>query len=163
LKTTLAAARQVEGDLRAELAEIDRRHNAATEGLRAAKDAAEGRLKGAQEERAQMQHELAGLKRQAGSTWESERVESALLRERINDVAAEVARLTLVLEGPGSPIEVILAGGDAALAANGKAATLVNGDGNGHAAVAGASEPTGTLVERIRALQSRASRVQRAN
>jgi chromosome segregation ATPase len=163
LKAALAAARKVEGDLRAELAEIDRRHNAATEGLRTAKEAAEGRLRGAQEERAQMQHELAGLKRQAESTWESERVESALLRERINDVAAEVARLTLVLEGPGSPIEVILAGGDAAQAANGRAATLVNGDGIGHATVAGASEPTGTLVERIRALQSRASRVQRAN
>jgi chromosome segregation ATPase len=163
LKTALAAARKVEGDLRAELAEIDRRHNAATEGLRTAKEAAEGRLKGAQEERSQMQHELVGLKRQAESTWESERVESALLRERINDIAAEIARLTAVLEGPGSPIEVILAGGDAAQASNGKAATLVNGDSNGHAAVIGATEPAGTLVERIRALQSRASRVQRAN
>jgi chromosome segregation ATPase len=162
LKAALAAARKVEGDLRAELAEIDRRHNTATEGLRAAKDAAEGRLKGVQTERAQMQHEMVGLKRQAESTWESERVESALLRERINDVAAEVARLTAVLEGPGSPIEVILAGGDAAQA-NGRAATLISGDSNGHARVASASEPTGTLVERIRALQSRASRVQRAS
>jgi chromosome segregation ATPase len=163
LKAALAAARKVEGDLRAEIAEIDRRHNAATEGLRAAKDAAEGRLKGAQTERSQMQHEMAGLKRQTESTWESERVESALLRERINDVAAEVARLTAVLEGPGSPIEMILAGGDAAQAANGRAATLVNGDGSGHLGAAGGTEPTGTLVERIRALQSRASRVQRAS
>jgi chromosome segregation ATPase len=165
LKAALAAARKVEGDLRAELAEIDRRHNAATEGLRAAKEAAEGRLKGAQEERAQMQHELIGLKRKADSTWESERVESALLRERINDVAAEISRLTLVLEGPGSPIEVMLIGGEAAQAANGKVATLINSDGKSHATVvgAGANEPTGTLVERIRALQSRASRLQRAN
>jgi chromosome segregation ATPase len=163
LKTALAAARKVEGDLRAELAEIDRRHDAATEGLRAAKEAAEGRLRGVQAERAQMQHELAGLRRQADTSWEAERVEHALLRERINDVAAEIARLTAVLEGPGSPIEVILAGGDAALAANGKAATLVNGDGNGRATIAGAAEPNGTLVERIRALQSRASRVQRAS
>ena len=36
-------------------------------------------------------------------------MENALLRERINDVAAEVARLTAVLEGPGSPIESMLA------------------------------------------------------
>ena len=50
------------------------------------------------------------MKREAEATWASERVENALLRERINDVAAEVARLTAVLEGPGSPIDTILAG-----------------------------------------------------
>ena len=45
------------------------------------------------------------MKREAETTWAAERVENALLRERINDVAAEVARLTAALEGPGSPIE----------------------------------------------------------
>ena len=50
------------------------------------------------------------MKREAETSWAAERVENALLRERINDVAAEVARLTAVLEGPGSPIETILAG-----------------------------------------------------
>ena len=49
------------------------------------------------------------MKRDAETTWAAERVENALLRERINDVAAEVARLTAVLEGPGSPIETMLA------------------------------------------------------
>ena len=48
------------------------------------------------------------MKRDAESTWAAERVENALLRERINDVAAEVARLTATLEGPGSPIESML-------------------------------------------------------
>ena len=49
------------------------------------------------------------MKRDAESTWASERVENALLRERINDVAAEVARLTAALEGPGSTIVSMLA------------------------------------------------------
>ena len=49
------------------------------------------------------------MKREAETAWAAERVENALLRERINDVAAEVARLTAALEGPGSPIETMLA------------------------------------------------------
>ena len=56
-----------------------------------------------------MQREVSALKRDAETTWAAERVENALLRERIKDVATEVARLTAVLEGPGSPIETILA------------------------------------------------------
>ena len=87
---------------------------AATEGVACGEGRCRGPARGAQEERAQLQHEIAGMKREAESTWASERVENALLRERINDVAAEVARLTCALEGPGSPIEAILAGGDAA-------------------------------------------------
>jgi len=34
---------------------------------------------------------------------------NALLRERINDIAAEVAKLAMQLEGPNSPIEAMLA------------------------------------------------------
>ena len=49
------------------------------------------------------------MKREAETSWATERVENALLRERINDVAAEVARLTAALEGPGSAIETMLA------------------------------------------------------
>ena len=49
------------------------------------------------------------MKRETEQTWASERVENALLRERINDVAAEVARLASTLEGPNSPIDAILA------------------------------------------------------
>ena len=36
-------------------------------------------------------------------------MENALLRERINDIAAEVAKLAMQLEGPNSPIEAMLA------------------------------------------------------
>ena len=69
----------------------------------------EAQLAAAIEERAKLQREIATMKRDAESTWAAERVENALLRERINDVAAEVARLTAALEGPGSPIESMLA------------------------------------------------------
>ena len=87
------------------------------------------------------------------STWSVERMENAVLRERINDVAAEVARLTAALEGPDSPIEAILSA-DAR-----QPAAAVNG-GNAVAPLApSGGELKGTLADRIRALQSRSSRV----
>lgn len=63
--------------------------------------------------------------------------ENALLRDRINDIAADVARLALSLEGPDSPIEAIMA-----------ASGSVSKAGNGSMAQA-------TLADRIRALQAR--------
>jgi hypothetical protein len=82
-------------------------------------------------------------------------MENALLRERINDIAAEVAKLAMQLEGPNSPIEALLAGDPATAkpvkAANG--ATTPANDAGSAGAPAG-----GTLAERIRALQSHASR-----
>jgi hypothetical protein len=92
------------------------------------------------------------MKRETEAAWASERVENALLRERINDIATEVARLTMVLEGPGSPIEAILAGqpdaGPSALES-----------GLTKAAPTAESERGGNLADRIRALQARASRI----
>jgi hypothetical protein len=78
-------------------------------------------------------------------------MENALLRERINDIAAEVAKLAMQLEGPNSPIEAMLAAEPVVPAkpSNG----VANGAANGTA-----SEGGGTLAERIRALQSHASR-----
>ena len=90
------------------------------------------------------------MKRDAEASWASERVESALLRERINDVAAEVARLTAALEGPGSPIETILAG-EAPSVSNGQPAPARRGRHEG--------ESKGNLAERIRALQSRVTQI----
>ena len=91
----------------------------------------------------------------------AERVENALLRERINDVAAEVARLTAVLEGPGSPIESMLADAVPALSEGSDSGALgINGE-NGKAGAAAIDSPQpgkGTLADRIRALQSTASR-----
>jgi chorismate mutase len=44
-------------------------------------------------ERSELQREIAAMKRDAELTWVAERIESALFRERINDVAYEVMRI----------------------------------------------------------------------
>ena len=107
------------------------------------------------------------MKRDAESTWASERVENALLRERINDVAAEVARLTAALEGPGSTIVSMLAVDAPALGQGGGAAPVVDINGKPREAPAGGmdspQENKTTLADRIRALQSTASRVASSN
>ncbi len=89
------------------------------------------------------------MTRQVEVAWASERAENAQLREHIKDIAAEVARLTMTLEGPGSPIEAILASEPAA-----------EGGANGACLAQAHGEPgRGTLADRIRALQSKASRL----
>lgn len=150
LRLELDATRKIEADLRDELASLDRRYDAAMETTRAEKSALEHQLERAREDRAKLQRELAGMKREAEASWASERVENALLRERINDVAAEVARLTSVLEGPGSPIEQILADSERVKKAQSPVASR------------SADETAGSLADRIRALQSRASRLSSA-
>jgi chorismate mutase len=121
----------------------------------------EAQLAAALDERGKLQREIAAMKHEAETTWAGERVENALLRERINDVAAEVARLTAALEGPDSPIEAMLA---AEVPAVGEASTATpagNGRRGEDQAIAPESAPRskGTLAERIRALQSSASRL----
>jgi chromosome segregation ATPase len=159
LRLELEAARRIETDLRGELSSLDRRHDAATESLRAEKSVLEGQIDRAREDRAKLQRELAAMKREAESTWASERVENALLRERINDVAAEVARLTSALEGPGSPIETILA---EAVAPRMQADMNGTSAGDKAATIAGMEDTKGSLADRIRALQTRASRLSSA-
>ena len=105
------------------------------------------------------------MKRDAESTWAAERVENALLRERINDVAAEVARLTAALEGPGSPIESMLVEATSGTRAAGAAINAHDPSAaqNGDSAPAPAKESKNTLADRIRALQLTASRVATTN
>ena len=93
----------------ARLASVGGRSCIAADKFRSEIEQLEAQLAAAVEERTKLQREIAAMKRDAESTWASERVENALLRERINDVAAEVARLTAALEGPGSPIDSMLA------------------------------------------------------
>jgi chromosome segregation ATPase len=157
LRIDLDASRRIEVDLRQELGTIERRHDTATESLRAEKTLAESQLERAREDRAKLQRELTSLKREAEQTWASERVENALLRERINDVAAEVARLTSVLEGPGSAIDTILASTPEQPAANANGAPQADG-----AATANGEGNKGSLADRIRALQARSSRLSSA-
>jgi chromosome segregation ATPase len=155
LRIDLESARRIETDLRQELGTIERRNGTATEALRAEKQMAESQLERAREDRSKLQRELSAMKREAEATWASERVENALLRERINDVAAEVARLTSVLEGPGSEIDTILAAEHASNGANGAAKPSVTpANTNG--------DDKGSLADRIRALQARSSRLSSA-
>ena len=113
--------------------------------LKSEKAAVEEQLRLARDERAKLQREMNAIQQQAESSWATERMENALLRERINDIAAEVAKLAMQLEGPNSPIEALLAAEPTKPV-------------NGVASHGSTPEGGGTLAERIRALQSHASR-----
>src|SRR6185312_8473954 len=151
----LETARKTETDLRTAIAELDGRTSAATEALKTERSQLQSELTQANDERARLSRELAAHKRETEESWASERVENALLRERINDVAAEVARLASALEGPNSPIDAILA----TEIANDQASKI--GESEHVEASLGESEPSGggNLADRIRALQTHASRL----
>jgi chromosome segregation ATPase len=154
LRNEAASAQKTETEIRAELAGVESRHRLASEAIRTEKALIEEQLRQSQEERTRLEQEIAAMKRDAESAWASERMENAVLRERINDVAAEVARLTATLEGPASAIDAILNRETAhpTVGANGT-------NGNGVPSIApGGVQSKGTLADRIRALQSRASR-----
>jgi chromosome segregation ATPase len=154
LRTELEDAHRTETDLRAEvIAFKDQR--SANDHLQAEKQMVERELDQTREERAKLQRDIAAMQREAEATWAAERVENALLRERINDIATEVARLTMALEGPGSPIEAMLAG-DTSAARSEPAQPARKG-----ASSSKRKDETegGSLADRIRALQARASRV----
>jgi len=153
LKQANAAAERIMMDLRNEVATLSSgSHSPAVEKLRAEKAAVEEQLRVARDERAKLQRDINAIQQQAESSWATERMENALLRERINDIAAEVAKLAIQLEGPNSAIEAMLAAEPAAPKVPAKPANDVAG------APPMASEGGGTLAERIRALQSHASR-----
>ena len=152
LRQQTDAARKIEQELRDEIAASTGGKSAAMNKLRAEKAALEEQLGTARDERAKLQRDINLIHQQAETAWSTERMENALLRERINDIAAEVAKLAVTLEGPDSPIEAMLAAETAK-----PTATPVNG-----ATAAGpngvTAEVRGTLAERIKALQANASR-----
>lgn len=146
LRNEARGARENEAELRAELAASEDRHRVAIETLRTEKSLIENELKRSQEERDRLQREIAAAKRDAENAGAYERMENAVLRERIDEIAAEVTRLTAALEGPDSPIEAILN------------ASRPAASGNGPALASRAGETKTTLADRIRALQARAAR-----
>ncbi len=139
--------------LQDELAAANSGKGPALEKLKAEKAAVEEQLHIARDERAKLQRDINAIQQQAESSWATERMENALLRERINDIAAEVAKLAMQLEGPNSPIEAMLAAEPAPPPRAAKPANGASTNTN-----TGVSEGGGTLAERIRALQSHASR-----
>jgi len=145
LRQASEAAEQTMRNLRVEIAaNAGGKSSPLVEQLRAEKASAEEELRLAREDRGKLQRDLNTIHQQAESAWATERMENALLRERINDIAAEVAKMAMALEGPNSPIEAILAADPA-----------VN---QPHPANDPGFAPNSTLADRIRALQSHASR-----
>jgi len=104
--------------------------------IAAEKAMVDGALAKAREERATLQARLAALPPVMPPVTASSSDDNALLRERISDIAAEVARMTAELEGPGSPVNALLA---------------ANPPGKKKAGV------PPTLADRIRALQDKAT------
>jgi chromosome segregation ATPase len=149
LRQANQAAERTVKELRDQIALTDTGKWPALEKLKSEKAAAEEQLRIARDERAKLQRDINAIQQQAENSWATERMENALLRERINDIAAEVAKLAMQLEGPNSPIEAMLAAEPAIPA---KTARPANGGAGG------VPEGGGTLAERIRALQSHASR-----
>jgi chromosome segregation ATPase len=156
LRQAAAAAERNMQQLRDQIAQGESGKLPALEKLKTEKAALEEQLRVTRDERSKLQRDINAIQQQAESNWATERMENALLRERINDIAAEVAKLAMQLEGPNSPIEALLAGDPATAkpvkVANG-ATTPANDLGS-----SGAPSSGGTLAERIRALQSHASR-----
>jgi chromosome segregation ATPase len=152
LRQSSATAERSAKELRDEIAAMNGGKAPAIEKLRAEKAALEEQLRIARDERSKLQRDINAIQQQAESSWATERMENALLRERINDIAAEVAKLAIQLEGPNSPIEAMLA-------AEPEMPAKVTRPANGAAASAGVpAEGGGTLAERIKALQYHASR-----
>jgi chromosome segregation ATPase len=154
LKTELEGSRRTVSDLRQEIAETGGRNRETLQSFTSERELMQKELDLGNAERTKLQGEIAAMKREAEASWAAERVENALLRERINDVAAEVAKLAVTLEGPNSPIEAILAS-EATTASR----RNING-GTSRAAPADTdSDSKGGLADRMRALQTRASRL----
>jgi chromosome segregation ATPase len=157
LREATEAAGRTETELRDEIAALNSgKSSPAMEKLRGEKAAIEEQLGIARDERAKAQRDLNVMQQQAESSWATERMENALLRERINDIAAEVAKLAMQLEGPNSTIDAILAAEPMAPPIALKPAN--DRPGNGAAADNVVVPIGGTLADRIRALQSHASK-----
>jgi chromosome segregation ATPase len=97
--------------------------------------------------------QLAAAKREIISASEQERAENAMLRDRINEIAAQIAQLTMTLEGPFSPVESLLAA-----TADNPGAMAAAPTGKGGSAAGSVAQHARTLGERIRDLQLRATR-----
>ena len=100
-------------------------------------------LRKVEAEKEAMKIELSTLQIASGEDWDTERRENAIMRERINDLAAQVTSMTASLEGPDSPINQAL---DKAKKPR-KSKTTKSKTKSG-------SETAKSLADRIRALQA---------
>lgn len=101
------------------------------------RDRLEVRLATLVRENKRLKADLSAYERDKSEDWDQQRRDNAMLREQINDLAAEVVRLTETLDGPESPISAAL---EADVPEPARPAT------------AGEKRPT-SLAERVRALK----------
>lgn len=101
-------------------------------------------VKALEKERDDLKDKLNLLSANANSNWSDERQDNAVLRERINDMAAQIAAMTAQVEGKSSPIHQILKSEKPPK----KASTQDNTSEEGN---------TISLAERIRAIQKAAN------
>jgi chromosome segregation ATPase len=142
LRDKVVEIHNIEAQLRADLAAASGRNKAATENLLKETVIVQDQLNKAKAERTKLQQEIASMKREAEETLAAVRIDNALLRERINDIAADFARLAVALEGPNSPIGVILA----------SEPTASNAANGGRRRAFSGTNGKGDLADRIRAL-----------
>jgi chromosome segregation ATPase len=153
-----------EFNLHPELAKAEIRHAAEIASLKAERAAAEQELVSAREESAKLRDYIESMQKQVETTWASERMANAVLRERINDVASEVVRVAVALEGLNSPIDSLVAGKSASAQAqaNDATSTMVLAGDNGEIALPASLEngdgSSGELIHRILALRQRTAR-----
>ncbi len=105
--------------------------------LVAEKGALEERMRALTRENRKLKVDVAVHERTKSDEWSGERRQSTMLREQMNELAAEVVRLTAALEGPNSAINSLLGGPDAA-----------DNDAGGNSA---------SLADKVRALQKAAA------
>lgn len=140
-----------------DLAKAESRHQAEMESLSIEKSLVEQQLTQSQEECGRLQNELEAMRKQVATTWASERMANAVLRERINDVASEVVRVAVALEGLNTPMETLVAG--TAGTQSSQDFVVHSGNGQDHSlSVDGEDGSKTALVHRIRALRRRAAR-----
>jgi chromosome segregation ATPase len=147
--------RQRDAEIKAlfkEIAGIKAENTAVAERLRTEKANFEHQLKDALDDRSQVQTELSALKHEAEATWRAERVENAMLRERISDIAAQVGHMALTMDKSGTIESIVAQSGSTR--SDGFEPGADHGD---------RGRPEGNLTERIRRLQNGASRVNTAS
>jgi chromosome segregation ATPase len=95
--------------------------------LSADRDLLEERLKVLTRENRKLKVDVAVHERTKSEEWNGGRRQSAVLREQMNELAAEVVKLTAALEGPNSPIDKALGPvGEADNDADGKITSLAD-------------------------------------
>ncbi len=133
LRVALEGAHRAEAALRYEYAQVEERRLLESKAALAAKAALEVQVDQLKQDRQKLQGELQALRRHAEGSQANERVESALMRTRINEVSDQVAQLRSLLLTPVPPDAVE---DGVAHPANGHA------NGNGHNAHGLAGHPS---------------------